>query len=61
MRSFDYARAPPEAGQGLVVFTVRLVLIVIYDNLWATMATVNGFSGQTGNSARKTRNPRQRG
>jgi hypothetical protein len=29
MRSFDYARAPPEAGQGLVVFTVRLVLIVM--------------------------------
>ena len=29
-----------------MVFTVRLVLIVIYDNLWATTANVNGFSGK---------------
>jgi hypothetical protein len=29
MRSFDYARTPPEAPAGSVVFAVRLVIVVM--------------------------------
>jgi hypothetical protein len=29
MRSFDYARTPPEAPEGLVVLVVRLVEVVM--------------------------------
>jgi hypothetical protein len=29
MRSFDYARTPPEAPKGLPVFVVRLVIVVM--------------------------------
>jgi hypothetical protein len=29
MRSFDYARTPPEAPEGLVVFEVRLVVVIM--------------------------------
>jgi hypothetical protein len=29
MRSFDYARTPPEAPEGLVVLAVRLAIVVM--------------------------------
>jgi hypothetical protein len=29
MRSFDYARTPPEAPEGSVVFAVRLVVVIM--------------------------------
>ena len=29
MRSFDYARTPPEAPEGFVVFAVRLVVVIM--------------------------------
>jgi hypothetical protein len=35
MRSFDYARTPPEAPEGLVVLVVRLVVEVIMARTYA--------------------------
>jgi hypothetical protein len=35
MRSFDYARTPPEAPKGLVVLVMRLVVEVIMARTYA--------------------------
>jgi len=35
MRSFDYARTPPEAPEGLAVLVVRLVVEVIMARTYA--------------------------
>jgi hypothetical protein len=35
MRSFDYARTPPEAREGFPVFVVRLLFVVIARELMA--------------------------
>jgi len=35
MRSFDYARTPPEAPEGLVVLVVRLVVVIVMARTYA--------------------------
>jgi hypothetical protein len=52
MRSFDYARTPPEARQGFAVFAVRLVIVIMPPLMRETRGGVNGFRGE---------NRRQRG
>jgi hypothetical protein len=48
MRSFDYARTPPEARQGFAVFAVRLVVVIVPPLMRETRGGVNGFETKIG-------------
>jgi hypothetical protein len=37
MRSFDYARTPPEAPEGFAVLVVRLVVVIMGRSLWGRL------------------------
>jgi hypothetical protein len=48
MRSFDYARTPPEPPEGLVLVVVLAVAVIMGPDLWARLnATSTDFATKT--------------